>query len=158
MTSSTNSKLADTAKDAVEDLAETAKSKATLKAETTKAQIADRVADEADSFRAASSAFQDNALASNAVQYLGDNLAHAASAVREMDLSNIQHDMTQFARRNPLVFFGGAAALGFLAARALKASERAGVQATQPDRHNYPGVPEHQTAYSDQNARRWGYS
>ncbi len=158
MTRATASKVADKAKDTAKEVAETAKANASVKAEAAKEEVASRVSEQADNFREASAAFEGNDLASDALTYLGDNLAHAASAVRDMDLSHIQQDVTQFARRNPLVFFGGAAALGFLAARAMKASERAGAVATAPDRHNYPSVPENQAAYPDQNARRWGYA
>ncbi|ABD56478.1 hypothetical protein [Jannaschia sp. CCS1] len=158
MTRSTKSDIAQTAKETVEDVAATAKANATVKAEAAKEGVADRVSEQAENFRQASNAFEGNDLASDAVQYLGDNLAHAATAVRDMDLGNIQHDMTQFARRNPLVFFGGAAALGFLAARAMKASERAGGTDTLPDRHSYPAISDNPAAYPEHNARRWGYS
>lgn len=158
MTRSKKSDITDKAKDTAEDLAEAAKASVTTKAETAKDVVSNHVAAEAASLRQAGATFEGNALASDAVAYLGDNLAQAASAVRDLDLSNIQQDVTQFARRNPLVFFGGAAALGFIAARALKASERSGTHAPQVDRQSYPTVTDQQTAHPDPNARTWGYS
>ncbi|UWQ94874.1 hypothetical protein K3728_14400 [Rhodobacteraceae bacterium M385] len=158
MTRSTKSDIATAAKETAEDVAKTAKANATVKAEAAKEDVAARVSEQAENFREASEAFENNALASDAVKYLGDNLAHAATAVRDMDLSNIQHDMTQFARRNPLVFFGGAAALGFLAARAMKASERAGAPVTHPDHLDYSGVPAGREAMTEQSTQGWGYS
>ncbi|WP_341864100.1 hypothetical protein [Gymnodinialimonas sp. 57CJ19] len=158
MTRSTKSDIATAAKETAEEVAKTAKANAAVKAEAAKEDVADRVSEQAENFREASEAFENNALASDAVKYLGDNLAHAATAVRDMDLSNIQHDLTQFARRNPLVFFGGAAALGFLAARAMKASERAHTPATHPDHLDYSGVPAGRDALAEQGTKGWGYS
>ena len=155
MTRSTTSKLTASAKDTAEQVAETVKANASVKAEAAKETIADTVADQAHRFREASRAFDSNELASDAVKYLGDNLAYAASAVRDVDLANVQQDVTQFARRNPLVFFGGAAALGFLAARALKASERA----SAPDASGYAPTPAAPMADQHQDTvRGWGYS
>lgn len=155
MTRSTTAKAADAAKDTVKDVAATAKANATVKVQAAKEEVAERVAEQASNFREASAAFENNDLASDAVKYLGDNLAYAASAVRDMDLTNVQQDVTQFARRNPLVFFGGAAALGFLAARAMKASERAGIEAARPE---YPPVPAPQDPNPARTAGQWGYS
>ncbi|MEY8838081.1 hypothetical protein AB9K41_03460, partial [Cribrihabitans sp. XS_ASV171] len=87
-------------------------------------------------------------------------LTHAASAVRDADFNSIQEDLTVFARRNPLLFFGGAALLGFVAARALKASERhdddgyAPAAPAVPTSH--PGLPAGQGEYPDQAAWRYG--
>lgn len=158
MTRSTKSDIAKAAKETAEDVAKTAKANASVKAEAAKEDVAARVEEQAENFREASDAFENNALASDAVKYLGDNLAHAASAVRDMDLSNVQQDVTQFARRNPLVFFGGAAALGFLAARAMKASERASAPVTHPDHLDYSGVPAGREKVADGNTQGWGYS
>jgi hypothetical protein len=50
------------------------------------------------------------------------------------DLNAIYHDVEALARRNPAIFFGGAFALGFLAARFLKSSNppRFSAAAAQP--------------------------
>lgn len=111
MARSTTSKLTASAK----ETAELSKANATVKIKVAKEQVADTVADQAHSFREASRAFESNELASDAVKHLGDNLAYVASTVRNMDLSRVQQDMTQLASRQPLVFFYGAAVLGFLA-------------------------------------------
>lgn len=55
-----------------------------------------------------------------------DEFDRHATAVRDYlssDLDVIRRDVTEFARKNPLVFFGGAAALGFVAGRMLKSSD-----------------------------------
>ncbi|HUG47876.1 MAG TPA: hypothetical protein VMP67_05630 [Candidatus Limnocylindria bacterium] len=46
----------------------------------------------------------------------------ASSYIREHDLRDFVQEAEGFARREPLIFLGGAFALGFLAARFLKAS------------------------------------
>lgn len=115
----------DSIADAAKDLADTAKSKAASVAENAKEGAADRAAKEADNVRRAGAAFEDNPLAREAANRIADNLSHVAHALRDSDLATLKTDVTEFARRNPVVFFGGAAALGFLAARSIKASERA---------------------------------
>ncbi len=51
-----------------------------------------------------------------------DKVDQASSYVREHEVRDFVREAENFARREPLIFFGGAFALGFLAARFLKAS------------------------------------
>lgn len=55
----------------------------------------------------------------------GQFAENISNAARNADFGAIQNDVSEFARKNPLLFFGGAAALGFVAGRMLKSSERA---------------------------------
>jgi hypothetical protein len=75
--------------------------------------------------RAAGSEWGDDSYPAQAAGYLADGLSQAADAIREQDLNGLMDDVTQFARRNPGMFLGGAALLGFAIARVMKASERA---------------------------------
>jgi hypothetical protein len=151
-----------TPKTAAKDVAAKAKADAQAAADEVKDNAADSVDAQAEQIRDAGKAFDDNPYARQAADQISDGLTQMASSLRHADLRSIQTDLTQFARRNPLLFFGGAAAVGFLAARALKASEQAQYEvdhkATPSDRHNYPSVPDAQRAYPDQNKHRWGYS
>ncbi|MGR3503690.1 hypothetical protein [Pseudaestuariivita sp.] len=52
-------------------------------------------------------------------------LEKAGAFVRGQDAQDLVHDVQQFARRNPLLFLGGAVAAGFVAARFLKSSNGA---------------------------------
>lgn len=97
--------------------------------------------DTASRIREAGDAFGPDSFAHTVADRLADNLSQAASAVRDTDLGSLQQDVTEFARRNPLVFFGGAALLGFFAARLMKASERAETDYPAPaQRPSSPGA------------------
>ncbi|MDU8944628.1 hypothetical protein [Ovoidimarina sediminis] len=99
--------------------------------------VASSVEQTADNLRDAGRSFDPGSFADEVAGRLADNLAEAASAVRRADLGSVQDDLTDFARRNPLVFFGGAAVLGFMAGRFLKASDRGeGDVADMPRRSN----------------------
>ncbi|MEJ6389470.1 hypothetical protein [Gymnodinialimonas ulvae] len=156
-------------KTAAKDVAAKAKAEASSTADDIKDAVADKADDvmddvaakadaHADDLRDAGAAFENNPYARQAAEQISDSLTQMASTLRDTDLSTLQNDVSAFARRNPLVFFGSAAALGFLAGRAVKASERADYQVSASDRHNYPSVPDAQRAYPDQNKHRWGYS
>ncbi|MEO0390604.1 MAG: hypothetical protein AAF218_06640 [Pseudomonadota bacterium] len=104
-------------------------SKAKQSAEQAGAAAKDKVAAEAQDtsarVREAGDAFEDGSFAQIAASQIADNLSSAADAVRSTDLADLQADLTQFARRNPALFFGGAAVLGFALTRMAKASARA---------------------------------
>lgn len=119
-TTNTKKKITENA----EEISDLAKSKAMNAAEDAKARVADRADAEAANIRAAGAAFGDNVIAQEAANHLADNLSHAAHAVRDADFAQIQSELTRFARTNPLMFFGGAAVLGFAAARAMKATSQ----------------------------------
>jgi hypothetical protein len=88
----------------------------------------------ADRIREAGEAFEEDSHVREAADRFADQIGDAARTIREADLGSIADDLTAFARRQPLVFFGGAALLGFAAARALKASERDGMPSGGHDR------------------------
>ena len=60
---------------------------------------------------------KDGSLQERTFGQLAQGLADVSDAVREKDLSELSRDVSDFARRNPLLFFGSAALLGFAAAR-----------------------------------------
>ncbi|WP_224816405.1 hypothetical protein [Hasllibacter sp. MH4015] len=153
----TANKAKDTITETATEVADKAKDRVETAAETAKARVAEAAAEKAQEFDRASDAFRDSDFARQATAQVADTLTNVAHAVRDTDFASLQSDVTEFARRNPLVFFGGAAALGFVAARAMKASERAEIDARASMRHDYPSVPDGQRAYTDQNAHRWGY-
>ncbi len=120
------------AREALDEATSAARRKAQEKADEAKAHVANSADRTASQIRDAGGAFEPGSLINEAAQRLADNLAEAASAVRTADLRTVQSDLSAFARRNPLLFFGGAAALGFAAARMMKASDR-GHQALTDD-------------------------
>lgn len=132
--------------DAAGEAVEAARSGVEAHADRARAGVSQEVDDAAGSIREAGRAFEPGSMANSAAESLADNLTHAASAVRSADLGSLQADVTEFARRNPLVFFGGAAVLGFMAGRLLKASERAEYE------------PAEQPETVGERPRAWGYS
>ena len=67
----------------------------------------------------------DNAAASQVAASVAGSLERLSSTLREGDLNTLVRDAEDFARAQPLVFFGAAVATGFLAMRFLKSSETA---------------------------------
>ncbi len=108
------SSLADKAYDVADSKLQEGKSEATSRMDRTAEQI-----------RNAGQEFGDDSYQAQAAEYLASNLTQAADMIRGKDLGELVDDVTEFARRNPALFLGGAALLGFAAARMMKASERA---------------------------------
>lgn len=132
--------VADTAKGALDTVKESAgtiasgaigqvKEKATTVIDEQKTNLASGIHSVADSIRQVgvnlSSATDNNQVAALAGKY-GENLAGQiekfSSYINEKELRELARDVEQFARRNPLLFVGGAFALGVLGARFLKSS------------------------------------
>ncbi len=96
-----------------------------------KTNLASGVASVADSIRQVGENLgksnESNQIASLAGKY-GDSLAGQvekfSSYLDDKEIKELVRDVEQFARRNPLVFVGGAFALGIFAARFLKSSGR----------------------------------
>jgi hypothetical protein len=66
-----------------------------------------------------------------------DQVERFAGYLRENDVDRLLNDARGFARRNPTVFLGSAAALGFLATRFLKSSSEEGASGD----YGYRGTP-----------------
>jgi len=143
--STANEAIADT-KDAATDVAETLKSSAQdvigkVSGEASRAahQAQDSAADEvqgvASALRTAADELRSGSPQERTFSQLADGLADASDAMRDKDLGEMMGDLNSFARRNPLVFLGGAALLGFAATRFAKASTRTdhGSSARQDD-------------------------
>jgi hypothetical protein len=121
--------LSDEARDKAQGFAASAKDKAAKMAESrvngVKDQAAGQIDEAADRVRAAGADLSDeDGYPAQAADYLADNLAQAAAALRDADMGSMLDDATHFARRNPAMFLGGAALLGFAAGRLMKASNR----------------------------------
>lgn len=76
----------------------------------------------ADALRDAARNLSDGSPQARALSQIADGLANAASSVEGRDIGELTQDLTQFARRNPVAFLGGAALLGFAASRFARAS------------------------------------
>ena len=92
----------------------------------------DRAAGEASrmsaALRDASANMRHGSPQERAIGHMADTMANAADAIQGKDLGSIIGDINAFARRNPTAFIGGAALLGFAAARFAKASASDGYE------------------------------
>jgi hypothetical protein len=113
---------------------DTARDRAEAEAHRARETAAGTAHDTAEQVREAGEAFGEDSFARAATDRVAEQLDQAARTMREADLRDMGDDLAAFARRQPLLFFGGAALLGFAAARLLKASERA-----DDDRHAWDG-------------------
>ena len=117
--------LADSARSEAAAMADKGKSMAYAKAEETKDRTSAEIENQAEHIRAAGREFGEDSYPAQAADYLASSLSDAADAIRRQDINSVIDEVTMFARRNPAVFLGGAALLGFVGARMLKASDRA---------------------------------
>lgn len=85
----------------------------------------------------AAETFDDASPQAKVADQAAEGLGNVAGALRDTDLDAATAKVTQFARENPLLFLGGAAVLGFAAARFLEASEPA-PKASEPRLQNDP--------------------
>ncbi|WP_264210615.1 hypothetical protein [Leisingera thetidis] len=112
-------------------------------ADAVQSQAAREVQATADAAGAAADTFDPGTMQAQAAQVVAGYLEDAAHRVRTVDVERTVRDVSAFARRNPLLFLGGAALAGFAATRFLKASEpdsrNAGhTQMTQEAGHGTP--------------------
>jgi hypothetical protein len=121
--SSTDSTL-DTAKQRASEMAEDARDTATAKAreeaEKVRADAINEADDAASATRAAESQFDDDSLQAAALRQIGAQINSVADQMRDKPVDAMVDDVAVFARRNPMLFLGGAALAGFAAARFLK--------------------------------------
>ena len=127
------------AKDTIEKVKESAatiagqateqvKEKAASVIDNQKSTLASGITNVADSIRQVGENLggsEDNQVAAIAGKYSGnlaDQVEKFSSYIDEREIRELVKDVEQFARRNPLLFVGGAFALGVLAARFLKSS------------------------------------
>ncbi|MFW2544638.1 hypothetical protein ACN2XU_18535 [Primorskyibacter sp. 2E107] len=77
--------------------------------------------DMADAARSAGQQFPAGSIEERAMQEVASRIDGALAHIRDKGFDELSADVATFARRNPLLFLGGAALAGFAAARVLKA-------------------------------------
>lgn len=95
---------------------------AQARAQTAKTGVADEMSDVASALRVAAREMRDGSPQARVFAQMADSLAEFSETLQHKDLSEMVEAAGDFARRNPLVFLGGAALLGFAATRLAKAS------------------------------------
>jgi hypothetical protein len=99
-----------------------AKEEVSHRAEGAKSSIADELSGVAQALRNASGEMRDNSTSRRAVGWVADSLNDASQAIRNRETSQLMNDIGGFAKRNPALFLGGAALVGFAISRFAKAS------------------------------------
>jgi predicted amidohydrolase YtcJ len=115
--------VAEQAKETVDSAVESARRTAASQAGEVKSSVANEVSGVASALRTAAEEMRSGSPQERTFGQIAEGLADASDALREKDLSTMVEDVTKFARKNPLVFLGGAALIGFAATRFAKASE-----------------------------------
>lgn len=134
--------LGEQAKSAAHTIVEDAASAATGKANEAKSSVADEISGTASALRTAAEEMRSGSPQERTFGQIAEGLADASEAMRDKDLSTMVQDVSTFARKNPLVFLGGAALIGFAATRFAKASgdtstELANTSYTEPRDNTY---------------------
>lgn len=91
-------------------------------ADGAKASVAGEVKDVANALRRASQDLRDGSAQERTLGQIANGLADASDALRDKDLGEIIAAVSAVARKNPMLFLGGAVVLGFAASRFAKAS------------------------------------
>lgn len=136
-------KAADSARSAAAEMTDAAKSKgreagnalteeARRRGDEAKNATADEINTVSEAFRRAARDLQSGSPQERTFGYLADNLATVSDTVRDKDLGEMIDDVSAFARRNPLVFLGGAALLGFAITRFGRATQESKRQDDRP--------------------------
>lgn len=114
------STITDKAKDLAQDAKAEAREAAHDQAEMLRDEATQEVNQAADAAHRASDAFDSGSIQSQALEQLAQGIDGVASRLQGRSVDELFDDVTLFARRNPLLFLGGAAIAGFAAARFLK--------------------------------------
>jgi len=93
-------------------------------ADSVKADAASEVSSVAQAAEAARDALPQDHLADPMLDHAVQALGQVAKHLKSTDIDALAHQASDFARRNPALVLGGAALLGFAAARFLKAGSQ----------------------------------
>ncbi|PFG51572.1 hypothetical protein ATG98_0524 [Marinobacter sp. LV10R520-4] len=126
-----------------QEAADTVSAEADHYADEAKGAAADEVKDVASALRTAAKEMRSGSAQERTFSQIAEALADASDTMRDKDLGEMVGAVTNFARRNPMVFLGSAAFIGFAATRFARASSDgrsdsngADQYRTQPDRYS----------------------
>ncbi|UWR21744.1 hypothetical protein [Sulfitobacter sp. S190] len=140
----------DTVSNMAKDAAGTAKAKVAAKSEAAKDGLASEMHDTAAALRRAADEVRDGSPQGSTFSMLANGLADMADSVQGQNVSDIASVASNFARKNPVAFLGGAALLGFAVSRFAKASEapQHGGHSASGTAMQSPRGSAHSTAYN----------
>ena len=116
--------FAETARERAREMADEAKTRAYEYGRDYKDDAANETSKIANALRKAADDLHDGSPQERVFANLADTVADTADGMRDMELDEMAYAVNDFARRNSAAFLGGAALLGFVAARFMKASAR----------------------------------
>lgn len=102
----------------------------------TKDTVAGEVKGVASALRTASDELRDGSPQERTLSQIAESLADASDAIQTKDLGEMVGAVTDFAKRNPVVFLGSALLVGFAATRFAKASGHGASGADGSDRND----------------------
>lgn len=120
------------ANDFAEKTRDSVKSRMNAEAENLRDTTAEEVEQGAQAAQAAADKFDSGSMQAQASAHIANTLEGVAERVRSTDLEQLAGTIGDLARRNPVMFVGGATLLGFAATRFLK---------SQPQDASTPGWP-----------------
>lgn len=127
----------DTIKSKVQDLghdaADAVRSKATEAVETAQSRAVSEASSIANAADAAGDEFRSGSLQAQLADQVAAGAEHVAKSIADVDVNALTRDVSDFARRNPLIFIGGAALAGMALARFLKARDPSPLAQTYSD-------------------------
>ena len=129
------------------DVADTVATEASNYAGQAKDAAADEVKNVSSALRTAADEMRRGSPQERTFSQIADGLADASESMRDKDLGEMVGAVSDFAKRNPLVFLGSAALIGFAATRFAKASNSGGSRTDYGDRDDNrmarpaPGIP-----------------
>lgn len=113
------------AKETVREVKDSAINEAQSRADAAKEGVAEEISSVSKALRHASEELRRGSPQERTFGYMAGAIADLADTVRDKDMGEMVDDLSDFARRNPVAFLGGAALLGFAGVRMAKASRRA---------------------------------
>ena len=116
-------KMRDDATHEAQSLKDRASQEAHDRAEGAKDSMAEEVSSVGRAFRAASDELREGSPQEKMFSSMAEGLADFANSLRGRSVPDLVHDVSDFGRRNPAAFLGGAALLGFAAVRAARATQ-----------------------------------
>ncbi len=128
-------------KQTAKDMADSAKAEAAARAGAARDSMAEEVSDFASALRTAAGELRSGSPQERTLGQIAEGLADASDTIRNKDLGEAARDISDFARRNPLAFLGGAALVGFAATRFAKASTDGHAGSTTHTRGHSPSAP-----------------
>lgn len=113
-------------KSRAQGVADTATTEAAKYADQAKGAAADELKGVASALRTAADEMRSGSPQERTFSQIADSLADASDSMRDKDLGEMVGAVTDFAKRNPAIFLGSAALIGFAATRFAKASGNGG--------------------------------